>query len=193
VLEFFQAHLWIVPLGFAVALVFIVVGLVGLIRERRTKVRGDPTEQEIEAALQPWIQKAIWFAYKQSERLLDAGQERLHGLDKRKLATLIYDTIPDQVIVGRRTSSSQGMYASRGVRAQGQFTNISMPGGGVAVPVDLVKRLVSRERFAELVDNAFAEFLVWVDGVQARLDAEIDQVVGGDLPDYSSHGQFTNI
>jgi hypothetical protein len=193
VLEFFQAHLWIVPLGFAVALLFILVGLVGLIRELRTKARGDPSKEEIEAELQPWIHKAIWFAYKQSERVLDAGQERLHGLDKRKLATLVYDTIPDQLIVGGRTPSSQGMYASRGVRSQGQFTNISMPGGGIAVPVGLVKKLVSRERFTELVDSAFAEFLVWVDGVQARLDAEIEQVVGDDLPDYSSQGQFTNI
>jgi hypothetical protein len=88
--------------------------------------QGYPGEAEIEAALFPHLVGGLVGAYKLSERKMDELGQRLEGIDKKALADAAYALLPDTIMVG-----------------------------DVAVPVNVVKYVVTRERWRELVQDAF--------------------------------------
>ncbi len=91
----------------------------------RNEVQGYPLEVQIEAALLPLAFEGICAAYRVSEMSMDELGERLRGADKKRIADLLYDMLPDTV-------------------------------GGF--PLVVIKAMVSRERFGEIVEAAFAQF-----------------------------------
>lgn len=91
----------------------------------RNEVQGYPLEVQIEAALLPLAFEGICAAYRVSEMSMDELGERLRGADKKRIADLLYDMLPDTI-------------------------------GGF--PLVVIKAMVSRERFGEIVEAAFAQF-----------------------------------
>lgn len=83
---------------------------------------GFPLEADVEAALLPFLFKAINLAEKQSVRSFEEFEVRMHGVDKAKLANDVYDMLPDKI----------GNHS-----------------------ISLVKTIVPRERFAQLVKDAY--------------------------------------
>jgi hypothetical protein len=134
-------------------LIGVTVGLVYLYKWLREDVQGYPNEAEIEGVILPYVAKAIMMAYKASEQLIDAGQERLRGIDKKKLADAAYDMLPNMIYV---------------------------PVGGnvIPIPIHIVKQLISKERFAGLVQYYFDEFMAWYDRVQDAYAVEISEILG---------------
>lgn len=63
------------------------------------KRQGYPGEEQIEAALLPFMLEAICLAYRLSERALDETGERLHGVDKKRLADWLWNALPDEVVI----------------------------------------------------------------------------------------------
>lgn len=108
--------------------------------------QGYPFEAELEAALLPIVFQGILSAYRTSERAMDDLAIRIRGADKKKLADTIYNLIPDVIVVQGR-----------------------------AVPVGIVKSLVTRDRFAELVQGVFDEFDEQYMAHSARWDRLFDE------------------
>jgi hypothetical protein len=114
-----------------VAALVAIGGLVGAFIGARGLIlakekQGYPGEAEIEAALFPYIVGGVVAAYKLSERKLDELGKRLEGIDKKALADATYALLPDTIMVG-----------------------------DVAVPVNVVKYVVTKERWRELVQDGF--------------------------------------
>lgn len=129
-------------IGLTVAVGAVVVSY--KVRQFLLEKNGYPREDMIELALMPFIQNAILFAYKESERHFDAVGERLAGIDKKLLADRVYDLLPDSLVVGGRV-----------------------------VPISFVKTLVPRERFAQAVQWAFDTFLEWYEDVYRNFADEL--------------------
>jgi len=91
----------------------------------KNEEQGYPLEVQVEAMLLPLVFQGICTAYKVSELAVDEMGARLEGVDKAKIANMLYDLLPESV-------------------------------GGF--PLEIVKTVVSRERFAELVQDAFHRF-----------------------------------
>ena len=99
--EFFQS-----PPGLVTLVVGAILALVTLVQQGnrlyhwlKVAHQGYPYEDEIEAALLPFLYEAIMAAYKASESLMDAVGERLHGADKAKVARLVYQMLPGAVSI----------------------------------------------------------------------------------------------
>jgi hypothetical protein len=143
-----------------IVLVAVAVGLVLFAKWLLTKEQGYPNELAIEAALKPYLLQAIALAYKGSEQVMDEVGHRLHEFNKKALADLAYDLLPDDVLVP--------------------------VGGGavVALPVGIVKQLVSREKWSQLVQDAFDTFVTWYEGVHEDvgdlLDVYIEDMKGAE-------------
>ena len=119
--------------GLLAALVGIVTLTAILYYRLKTKDQGYPNEAIIEAAILPYVYRAILGAYKASEAVADATGDRLHGIDKAKVAAGVWAVIPDDLVV-------------------------NIVGYRLVIPV---KRLLTEEQFALLVDKAFTGFEVW--------------------------------
>ena len=142
--------------GFAL-IVLLVCVLIGVgLRWLRDRKQGYPGEEAIEGALFPFVSNAIWLAYKASESLIDQGQERLQGMDKKRLADAAYDLLPSSIPVKVR-------------------------GVVIHVPLNWIKRLVSKDRFSALVQDAFDDFSEWYDTVQLRVSDELADVLAIDV------------
>jgi hypothetical protein len=94
------------PAGLAAAGFAAIFGLVGLVvvlnkvyRYLKYNIQGYPLENEVEAALLPYLYGAMMTAYRASERLMDSVSERLHGVDKSKLARRMYYLLPNSVSI----------------------------------------------------------------------------------------------
>ena len=98
--EFLQSPVGTVTLVFGAIAVLVSLVHSGhkLYRWLRIK-QGYPYEDEIEAALLPFLYQAIMAAYKASESLMDIVGERLHGVDKARVARLVYQMLPDAVSI----------------------------------------------------------------------------------------------
>lgn len=131
-----------------VVLILVVTGAVYLARWLFGKDQGYPKEEEIEAALRPFVYQAIMLAYKTSERLVDQNFERLRGLDKKVLADWAYNALPEVIYVK-----------------------------GFIIPIGLIKRLISQEDFAEMVQNSFDSFEGWYASVYANWGSEIEELL----------------
>lgn len=131
-----------------IVLVLGVTGLALLVRWVLREKQGYPREEEIEAALRPYVYQAIMLAYKTSERLVDQNMERLRGLDKKALADWAYNALPETIFVK-----------------------------GVPIPIGLLKRLVTQEDFARMVQDIFDGFEAWYTGVYAKWGKEIEQLL----------------
>jgi hypothetical protein len=138
----------------SVGLILVAVSLAYLGRWLFTQRQGYPNEEQIEDALREYVVRAILFAYKQSELMIDFGQDRLRGLDKKRLADFVYDMLPNQVAVP--VSNGKVVY----------------------VPLYWIKGLVSREQFSDMVQGTFDRFLEWHEQVQLRYGEEIGKIVG---------------
>jgi len=75
----------------------IIIAGISLYRLLNKEDNGYIYEDEIEAALLPIIYQAIGAAYKTSEKAIDEIQERLDGVDKKKIADAVYEILPDYV------------------------------------------------------------------------------------------------
>lgn len=117
-------------------LITAVTILILLYRELRDKKQNYPYELEIEAALLPYVYRAIMFAYKSSESRMDEFQDRLSAVPKKQLAVKLYSLLPETILVGKWR-----------------------------VSIHFVKSVVSEKRFAQLIDTAFMGFGDWYDGI----------------------------
>ena len=131
-----------------VAGIAAVVGLVSLWLWLRDNKQGYPNEEAIEEALAPLFHYAIMAAYKASEFVIDSTQRRLIGLDKRMLALTVYDAIPSVVMVGK-----------------------------VPVPVSVIKEMIPRDRFAELVQGAFDKFIAFYEDAEDRFRDQLEYLM----------------
>ena len=90
----------IVTLGVAlIVLIFATAGGVVLLTWLRTRRQGYPYEDEIEAALLPFVYQAIMAAYRASEYALDEFGRRLAGEDKAGLARAAYAMLPAVIVI----------------------------------------------------------------------------------------------
>jgi hypothetical protein len=112
--------------------------MVVVIRKLLASEQGYPGEAQIEEALRKYAGFAIIAAYKLSEVAVDEFKLRLEGLDKKQIADHLYDMLPDHITIGK-----------------------------FVVPISWVKRFVSKERFAEIVQSVFDEAM---DGVEQLLE-----------------------
>ena len=139
--------------GLLAGSVGLVTGAALLYSWFKRKEQGYPNEAIIEAAILPYIQKAILAAYKASEAVMDETGERLHGIDKARLAGLVYAMLP-------------------------AYLSINVGGYEVRIPI---KQMFPQERFEDLVEKVFNDFLVWYgekfdewgDLIQDELDAVV--------------------
>ncbi len=115
--------------------------------------QGYPFEAEVEAALLPVVFQGILAAYRTSERAMDEFATRIQGADKKNLADTIYNLIPDVIVVQ-----------------------------GKAVPVGIVKSLVTKERFQEIVQTVFSEFDEQYTAHSERWDRLFDEWVLSNTP-----------
>ena len=144
-----ETLLLLVPFIVGALSVALAVGGVYLYRWLKNAKQGYPKEEEIEAALLPYVYNAIMFAYKTSETFVDEGQDRLRGLDKKVIAGLIYDLLPAELVVGEFIVNLGWLL--------------------VAVPKPLFERFV---------ESAFAKFLDWYEDAQAALGDKVLEMVG---------------
>ncbi len=63
----------------------------------RRKKQGYYLEDEIEAALLPVVYQAICAAFKLSEASAQKGGELLDGLEKKEVANMLYDVLPERI------------------------------------------------------------------------------------------------
>ncbi len=107
----------------------ITGGLVALLAWAYPKLKNEKQgyylEDEIEEALLPIAYQAICAAFKISEASARKGGQLLDGLEKKELANMLYEVLPESI-------------------------------GGV--PVGQIKKLVSKEQFAEFVEGAYQDF-----------------------------------
>jgi hypothetical protein len=98
-MEFLQTPAGIMTLvfGLAFALVGLVIGGSKLYRWLRVTRQGFPYEEELEEALLPYLYQSIMVAYKTSERLMDEVGVRLRGVDKAKIARMVYEHLPSDI------------------------------------------------------------------------------------------------
>ena len=148
-LELFLNNPLLMSLAFAVLLIIAAVAGVYLYKYLKSGVQGYPGEEALEKALLPYLYNAIMFAYKASEAAIDASQERLDGIDKKMLADAVYNMLPEFLYIGT-----------------------------VAVPLNFLKTVVTRERFSELVQLAFDEFMRFYATAEANLKAELEAALG---------------
>ena len=87
-----------------ILLVFsMLIGALGLVTGYflypwlKDKRQGYPNEAEIEAALLPWLYEAICSAFETSELAVDELGKRMHDLDKKAVADIVYDLLPDRI------------------------------------------------------------------------------------------------
>lgn len=85
--------------GLVVLALVLLVLLVVAYTQLRDKRQGYPYEARVEAALLPWVYRAIMAAYKASEYALDEFGRRLHGADKAQLARTVYELLPERIEV----------------------------------------------------------------------------------------------
>lgn len=140
------------PVVFSILVAIVVVAVVTIVtllaRLLLTRKQGYPYEEEIEAALRPFIYRAIMLAYKTSEKLVDQNMARLHGLDKKALADWVYNALPNTLYIK-----------------------------GVPIPVGMLKQIISEEQFAGMVQHAFDDFEAWYAGVYANWGSEIENLL----------------
>jgi hypothetical protein len=84
-----------------------------------------PLENELEAALLPYLFQAICAAFKASQEIAAAGNEVLDGVSKKAIADAVYDMLPPEI---------------------------------AGFPIGMIKLMVSRARFEELVQAAYDKF-----------------------------------
>jgi hypothetical protein len=98
----------------AIAALIFAIGVVVYPKIKNRK-QGYAYEEELEAALLPFLFNAIASAYKVSEYTMDEMGERLAGADKRKFAIIAYDLLPPKIgrfpVVWVKTLVSQEQFA----------------------------------------------------------------------------------
>lgn len=74
-----------------------IFALLLVIYPRLRMSSGNLAQAAVEAALQPIIYQAICAAYRVSEATVDAGYQRLRGIDKKALADGVYALLPERI------------------------------------------------------------------------------------------------
>ena len=116
------------------------------------KPQGYPLEDVIEGAIMPYLYNAIMLAFKQSEKHYKEFGRILDGVDKKALADYVYNMLPDHIRVGK-----------------------------YMIPITFIKSVITRERFASLVESVYVEFKRWYDVVWEKYGDELgleDEVLG---------------
>lgn len=107
--------------------------------------KATPTEQKVITAIQPYLYKAILAGQQMALLGLDQFDTKLVGQDKKAVADSVYDTLPDYLLVA-----------------------------GVPIPIIVVKTIVPRDRFEELVKNAYNEAHSFIMKNEAYLRSQVD-------------------
>jgi hypothetical protein len=105
----------------------------------KNEIQGYPHEAEIERALLPFIQNAIFSAFRLSEFAIDEVGKRMSGIDKRLLAETVYAILPNKI----------GSY-----------------------DIVFIKRIVPKERFVQLIQDCYDQFLRYFNAQHAFFEAE---------------------
>jgi len=142
---------WWIDLAMEIAgWVFLLTGGATLYNWLKFSDQGYPGEKEIEAfLLDQFVLPAILAAYQVSESIIDDGMLRLRGADKKTIAVWLYGQIPNVLRIG-----------------------------GFVVPVGIVRKFVSQERFADLIQQGFDEMERVFGRVWENYTDEIDVLLG---------------
>lgn len=130
----------------AVGGLLILGGIAVLNILSKLKASATPPVQVILDALIPWAQKAIVAGEKAASEALDEVDRELDGIDKAAVADSIYNLLPE-------------------------FINV----GGVSIPTSLVKHLVTREMFSDLVKRVYDETDAFIERNSDYLKKQIPQ------------------
>lgn len=125
-----------------------LIGLFYLVKNLLGKVQGYPNEVEIEEALRPFVVKAIQASYKTAENILEKFEQTLTGADKKKIADNLYAKLPATIVIN-----------------------------GKEYDIQFVKSIVSKERWSEMVQNAFDAGVTWTDAFQQKLIEEALELI----------------
>lgn len=134
----------------AAGYLFTVTGGATLYHWLKFSDQGYPGEKEIEAfLLDQFVLPAILAAYRVSEKFIDDGMDRLRGADKKAVAVWLYNQLPNTLRIG-----------------------------GFVVPTGIVRKFVSEERFAELVQTGFDKATEIFGSVWDNYTDEIEDLLG---------------
>jgi hypothetical protein len=117
-----------VLLGVGGLIILAGIAVVNILQ--KIKINATPTVQAILDALLPYAQKAIVAGEKLAVEGLDEVDRELDGADKKAIADAVYNTLPDQIYIPVLKRS---------------------------VPLTLIKSLITREMWADLVKRVFDE------------------------------------
>ena len=88
-IQMFAAGLGLLGLGLLLGVIFYP--------KLKNEKQGYPFENELEAALLPYLFQAICAAFKASQEMVAAGNEALDGVSKKAIADAVYDLLPAYV------------------------------------------------------------------------------------------------
>jgi hypothetical protein len=125
-----------------------VVGLYFLFKWLKLQKQGYPGEAAIEAALLPYFQQAIMFAYRLNEQVGETLNRKLSGTDKKRIADQLYSLLPDKIDVM-----------------------------GVMIPTSILKALISPLRFSQLIQFTFDVFLDFYNDANEVLEDELQSIL----------------
>lgn len=111
----------------------------------------NPALQAIIDALLPLAQQAVYGAETLALKMLQSGQSALEGADKKKIADAFYAALPETLMIGGRP-----------------------------VPIGRIKTIISKEKWAELVQRAYEEADARVLRNQAWLEKQVGDLLAAD-------------
>lgn len=140
---------YVIFLAAAVVLAGLVLIVAWFITKKLLgEVQGYKYEEEIEAALRPFVVAAIQAAYKTAESVIEQAETTMSGADKKRIADYLYSLLPPTIMVN-----------------------------GKEVDITFVKRVVSKERWQQMVQDAFDRGIAWTDAFQHKLVEEALELI----------------
>lgn len=131
--------------------VVVAVGIAVLVKFLASGEQGYPMEGVIEAAIIPFLYNAIMLAFKESEASFDKFGQILDGVDKKILADKVYNLLPEHLKVGQ-----------------------------YMVPLAFIKSVITEERFAMMVQQAYDGFSAWYNETWEKYGDELREWVPSD-------------
>jgi hypothetical protein len=126
----------------------LILAALALLGILRSIKPGTPAVQAIIDALTPYIYRAILAG----ERFALVGSQQLKltltGQDKKAIADSVYDALPDYILVGK-----------------------------IPIPVSTIKLIVPRERFEDLIKDAYESAVAFVARNEVFLKSQVDALV----------------
>ncbi len=138
-----------------VVVALLVVGAGIILSARKTNAGKNPTFDAVLDALMPMVYRGIVAGQKAAITALNDFDTWLEGEDKQKIADSLYNLIPDVILVGT-----------------------------TPIPVNVVKRLVTKEDFSNLVKNVYDETAAFIRKNAEYFDHQIRDFVPDEYEEF---------